>query len=129
MFCYHCGKIIDEKDNYCRYCGVKTRKYKEEEKVVLVSENQINKKKFSGFSIAGFVLSLIGLFVAGIPSAILGVIFSSVALKELRTEEKRGKGLAIAGLVISIVAITFYIIMLVIVSVYQFEFLQYYLNY
>ena len=129
MFCYNCGKIIDEKDNYCRYCGVKTRKYEETEQVVLVSENQLDKKKFSGFSIAGFVLSLIGLLVAGIPCAILGVIFSSVALKELRTDEKRGKGLAIAGLVISIIAITFYIIMLVLVSVYQIEYWQYYLGY
>jgi hypothetical protein len=65
-------------------------------------------KSYSGFSTAGFVLSLIGLFswFLLIPS-ILGLIFSCVALSGMnRTRNRQGRGLAIAGLVMGIVGVT-----------------------
>jgi ABC-type cobalamin transport system permease subunit len=61
-------------------------------------------------AIAGFVLSLIGLFpgfwfwILQIP-AYLGTIFSIVGLKATRARRKRGRGLAIAGLVIGLIGI------------------------
>jgi len=56
-----------------------------------------NKKKFSGFAIAGFVLSFFGI------TSILGIIFSSIGLSKTKNKKKRGRGLAIAGLVIGII--------------------------
>jgi len=51
----------------------------------------------NGFAIAGFVCSLVGLFVW--PIAIAGIILSAIGLKSAR------RGLALAGLIIGIVAL------------------------
>jgi hypothetical protein len=48
-------------------------------------------------AIAGFVLGLLGLF--GI-TAILGIVFGSVALSRIRRTAQEGRGLAIAGIVL-----------------------------
>jgi hypothetical protein len=61
-------------------------------------------KQWSGFAIAGFVLSL--LFY----TSVLGIIFSSIGLAATSKGKKRGRGLAIAGLVIGIVFIFFILI-------------------
>jgi hypothetical protein len=64
----------------------------------------------SGMAIAGFVLSLVGLFPGfwfwwlQVP-AYLGTIFSVVGLKATKASGKRGRGLAIAGFVIGLVGI------------------------
>ncbi|QUQ69601.1 DUF4190 domain-containing protein [Kutzneria sp. CA-103260] len=52
----------------------------------------------SGFAIASFVLSLLGLFPL---CAILGLTFGIVSLAEVRRSGRGGKGLAIAGVVLS----------------------------
>lgn len=61
-------------------------------------------QRTNGFAIAGFVLSF---FVA-----ILGLIFSAIALKQIGDRGEGGKGLAIAGLVLSIVWICVALILL-----------------
>jgi hypothetical protein len=48
-------------------------------------------------SVAGFVLSLVGVFVLPIVAGPLGVIFSCLGLKS-----KKKKGLALAGLIVGI---------------------------
>lgn len=48
----------------------------------------------SGFAIAGFVLSLLGLLVAAIPCGVLAIVFGTLGLKSDRS------GLAIAALII-----------------------------
>jgi hypothetical protein len=60
----------------------------------------MNEKKFSGFAIAGFVLSLL------VYTSILGLIFSILALKQISAGKRRGKGLAVAGFVIGIVFVS-----------------------
>ena len=63
--------------------------------------------KKNGLAVAGFVLSLVSLFlswtilVAGI-CWVLAVVFSAVGLHAANTQGKPHRGLAIAGLVISI---------------------------
>ena len=52
-------------------------------------------QRTNGFAIAGFVVSF---FVA-----ILGIIFSAIALKQIRESNEGGRGLAVAGLVLSII--------------------------
>ena len=61
-------------------------------------------QRTNGFAIAGFVLSF---FVA-----ILGIIFSAIALKQISDRGEGGKGLAIAGLVLSIVWICVALVLL-----------------
>jgi hypothetical protein len=57
---------------------------------------------WSGFAIAGFVLSLLGLFGVG---SVLGIIFSVLGLNRAKRTGQRGEGLAIAGIVIGIVTL------------------------
>ena len=58
----------------------------------------------NGNAIAGFVLSLVGLFPLVIIGSIIGIICSSVALHGMsKSPNKKGQGLAIAGLVIGII--------------------------
>ncbi len=60
-------------------------------------------KKFSGFAIAGFVLSICSLFYFDfLLVSILGIVLSSLAIGLFNKETQTGKGLAIAGLIISI---------------------------
>ncbi len=62
-------------------------------------------KKQPPFAVAGFVLSLLGLFILGIVLGALGIIFSSLALAKASKDSSRyKKGLAIAGLIIGIIA-------------------------
>lgn len=126
MFCHKCGLKIDDQDNYCKHCGVTVPKFKEEK--IILEEDQIEKKKYSGYSIAGFVLSILGMGTFGIVCAILGVIFSSLGIRETASKDLRGKGLSIAGLVISIVGVLYNIAMLVLVLVYQGQYLEYLLE-
>ena len=71
------------------------------------------KPKFSGMAITGFVLSLVGILVLAIPCGIIGLVFSSVAMKDTLALVRRGRGMAIAGLVISIVDIVLGIVNIV----------------
>jgi hypothetical protein len=56
------------------------------------------RKGTNGFAIASFVLGILGVFVL---SAILGIVFSIVALVKIGKAAQKGKGFAIAGLVLS----------------------------
>ncbi|MBW2412361.1 MAG: DUF4190 domain-containing protein [Deltaproteobacteria bacterium] len=63
-----------------------------------------NNQSHNGNAIAGFVLSLVGLFPLVIIGSIVGIICSSVALHGMsKSNNKKGEGLAIAGLVIGII--------------------------
>lgn len=63
-------------------------------------KDSVNKKQDSkdGFAIAGFVCSIVGLFVLW-PLCVLGIVFSALGLKSGK------RGLAIAGLVIGIIGV------------------------
>jgi len=67
----------------------------------------MKEQKFSGLSIAGFVLSLFWLFL--LPS-VLAVIFCGVGLHQINKNKKRGKGFAIAGLIIGIFGLLWWIL-------------------
>lgn len=62
----------------------------------------------NGFAIAGFVCSFFGLI------GILGIVFSCIALGQIRQRGQAGKGLAIAGLVIGTFWACFYLVGLII---------------
>jgi len=64
--------------------------------------------------VAGFVASLVGLFIFGIPLGLMAVIFGAVSLGKIKKHpgKYKGKGLAIASFVIGIVDIIGVIIVL-----------------
>jgi Domain of unknown function (DUF4190) len=72
--------------------------FKVNKKKFVKTTNQVNamadSDKMNGMAIAGFVLSLI--------FAPLGIIFSAIALGQIKQNGQRGYGFAIAGLVIGI---------------------------
>lgn len=62
-------------------------------------------------AIAGFVLSLSGIVLIGAIGSILGIIFSAIALRQLRMNPgQRGYGLAQAGLIIGIVYTALFVV-------------------
>ena len=64
--------------------------------------------QYCGKAIASFVLSLVGILIAGLIMGILGIVFGALALNEIKSRPYlQGKGLATAGLVISIIDCVF----------------------
>ena len=135
MNCSFCGARLYKNAEYCAHCGSKvvTNTQVEEvvenivlEKTLTTETKQTNQtqKKYSGKAITGFVLSLSGWFLAGIICGILGIIFSSIALSDIKRKNYNGKGLAIAGLIVSIVLL----VVSTISTIYKyFNYLSYYL--
>ncbi len=82
--------------------ALKTKLFAQEPTDGIAPENESN-EGMVGYSIAGFVLSLVGLLIAGIILGTLAIIFSIIGLVKADKEGRKGKGLAIAGLIIGIV--------------------------
>ena len=61
--------------------------------------------KTNGFAVAGFVIGLVSLFVAGIPLGTVAIVFSAIALGQIQKKGEKGKGFAIAGLILGIVGV------------------------
>jgi hypothetical protein len=51
----------------------------------------------NGFGIAGFIVGLASLFVAGIPLGIAAIVFSIIAMGQIQEKGQKGRGFAIAG--------------------------------
>jgi hypothetical protein len=71
-------------------------------------------KKTHGLALSGFIGSLVGLFVLGIPLGIMAVVFGSVSIGSIdkHPERYKGRGLAIASIIIGAVDIIGMIIVL-----------------
>ena len=109
MFCRICGYELPENAQFCSRCGTNIA---EEQNAATPVDTPPAPAKRSGKSIAGFVLSLCGIFmlmvdeiVLLIPCGVLGLIFSILGKKEISSKNLGGKGLATAGLVISIIVL------------------------
>lgn len=95
MYCKSCGHEILNGEKTCSNCGAEV-----EQEVIDVPAEKPNAEvssSYNGFAIAGFVCAF---FVS-----ILGLIFSCIALSQIKKSNEKGKGLAIAGLVLSIIPI------------------------
>lgn len=97
--------VRGDKDLELKLETAKVEPKKAAEKSKSVSEAGTKESGTDGLAIAGFVCSLVGLFVAGVLLGILGIIFSAIALSRISKTGKKGKGLAIAGLIIGILAV------------------------
>lgn len=71
---------------------------------------EVVEKKNNSKAITGFVCGLVG-FLCCFPVGIVGLIFSIIALKEMKeTGDEQGKGLAIAGVILASIGILWQII-------------------
>jgi len=87
----------------------------QEYKIVSTAYKSANSDaRVDGFAVAGFVTSLVSLFIAGIILGSIAIIFSAIALMRINKSDgtKRGRGLAIAGLIIGIVGVVLTAILL-----------------
>ncbi len=120
--CPNCGSSLQGNENFCSNCGAKqpdkeqTYNYDNQSYGQEYSYSQDGaynnqpswKGEANGFAIAGFVLSIVGLFWH--PLAILALIFSCIGLRACKRRGAGAYGLAIAGLVISILGVAVLII-------------------
>ena len=81
----------------------------------------IDTRKTSGMGVAALVVSLVGLFLFGIPvvgiiTEVLAIIFGGVCISQCNRQpmEYKGKGLGIAGLVIGIILLAILVIVLIV---------------
>ncbi len=107
MFCSNCGYFLNGK-------GAPSPEKKSDPEEELDEDSAPEeedgsddepKRRMSGISIAGFVLSLVSLLVLPLVLGIIGLIFSAIGLGTTGAEKKRGKGFAVAGFIVSIVSI------------------------
>lgn len=68
--------------------------------------NENGNQKMNGFAIAGFSVSIVGLFIFGVLFGAIAIVFSALSLNSQR------KGLAIAGLIIGIVDVVVALILI-----------------
>lgn len=73
----------------------------------LPQEGYFAEKKMEGLSVAGFVISIVGLIIFGIPLGALAIALSAVGLSKIKRNPDRysGRALAIAGLVLGLIDI------------------------
>ena len=64
-------------------------------------------KKNNTPALISFILSLVGLLVAGLPCGIAAVITGIIGIVKFNPETEKGKGLAIAGLIVGILDVIF----------------------
>jgi len=112
MYCEKCGVLLDE-NNVCPNCNTQTLETESDKLETANDSEKATAKKYSGKSITGFVLSLVGILVAAIPCGIIGLVFSALGMKDAEINEYKGKGLAISGLIISIIDIVLGLIIVI----------------
>ena len=93
-YCKNCGNPIDDRAAICPKCGVKT------------GDEEVPKKKVNGLGIAGFVVSIVSLWlgVYFCIVSIVAVVLSSVAMVR-KAKFNSCNGFATAGLVIGIISL------------------------
>lgn len=96
MYCRNCGNVIDDNAVICPKCGVATG----------VSMQQ---QRTNTLAIVGFAMSFI--------VALVGLICSIIARRQIKESGEKGMGLATAGLIISIVEIVLYVFLVMVMMI------------
>lgn len=114
MYCYKCCKEISDEAYMCPHCGTMVRDLPKEVAsgggAYYDNGKDANRaggngyRKTNDFAIAGFVCSFL--------IALLGFIFSAIAMKQCRERNEEGFGFAKAGMIISIVSFMLQVIMI-----------------
>lgn len=135
MFCPHCGQSNQPDSLFCTYCGAPLI-YENNSLQPTYPPNPyvppqapyppyqyppyppmapIRTRQTSPSAIAGFVLSLISIFLPwiGLVCALVGVILSGAGISQCNRMDQDGKGLGIAGVIISSLVLFFYILIII----------------
>lgn len=75
--------------------------------VNLISNGANDGAGMNGLAIAGFVSSIVGLFILPIVFSTTGLVLSAIALSQVKKKGQTGKGLALAGMIAGIVGAAF----------------------
>ncbi len=95
MFCKNCGKAIEDGTGYCPHCGGAQG----------AARVTTEKLPVNGLGIAGFVISLLSLYLGAFycVASIVGLVLSAIAYS--KRDKCSLNGLALAGLIIGIVSL------------------------
>lgn len=101
MFCKNCGKEIDDNASICIHCGVATG---------VKGTVNVEERKVNAFGIAGFVVSLVSLWLGMYfcIASIVGLVLSIVGM--VNSKKCKLNGFAIAGLVLGIISLAIWAI-------------------
>lgn len=106
MYCTNCGKECNQGEKFCTGCGKQISALNSQPTASTTAPLN-DTRKFNIFAIVGFVISIV-CFLGGAYTIVLaplaGLVFSIVALVQIRKKGQKGKGLAIAGIVLGAVS-------------------------
>ncbi len=127
-FCSQCGSKLNEGAMFCPNCGsavnqnnIQNQANNQQKQNNYNQPNynngaQMGMQKTNGLAVAGFVCSLVGLFVFPLILGILSVCFSVAGKRRIEAFNEKGKGLATAGLIIGIIDIIWWVCCLILAS-------------
>ena len=90
---------MEENNNPIQESGVKTEEYTAQ------TTQNVGTRKQNSMALTSFIISLVGLIVAGLPCGIVAVILGIVGLVKFDATKEKGKGFAIVGLVVGVIDI------------------------
>lgn len=144
MYCTNCGKECNQDEKFCTGCGTALNVSLEQttasisvaEPAPTAAATPTNeKKKFNVFAIVGFVISLV-CFLGGPGTIVLGplagLIFSIVALVQIKKNSQKGKGLAVAGVILGAISTVVTLVVTIFTTLFSYalpEFLRMIINY
>ena len=126
-FCTNCGTKLDDGVKFCTSCGKATESdtisnnNQPVNNTTNVTVNNGGEKKTNGLAIAGFVMSIVSVFLCCGILNVPGLILSIVGLVKAKDYNGDGKGLAIAGIIISAIVIVIGIILSTVLTVADWE--------
>ncbi len=109
-YCPACGAQVAEGNQCCTTCGYNMNQQTESNYQTANYNNtpiSTTSTTSNGMAIAGFVVSLVSLFLCCGCISIVGLILSCIGLKRAKQNNGAGQGLGIAGLIINILGILF----------------------
>lgn len=110
-YCTECGAPNDDQSKYCDRCGKDLDEMQKKAEVLRMVPKR-ESDKYSGLAIAALIVSLVGLIVFAIICGPISIIFSIVAIVEIKQKKRKGFGMAVAGLVIGVIDIVSYFVLM-----------------
>ena len=130
VYCQNCGREFKADEKFCTACGAAAT----EAPTVQVSNVAVaeaknaptpkkEKKQMNIFAIIGFVVSLVcflGIIQTSVIGPLAGLIFSIVALVQIKKNNQKGKGLAVAGVILGSIATLVSLVVLIITAIFSY---------
>ena len=133
-FCTNCGAEISDGYAFCEQCGTPvdeqgkaTTTHKKVESasgtgtpVNVYNNTVVQQKRSNGMAIAGFITSLVNMFICCGSISLISLILSIVGVVKAKDCDGDGKGLAIAGVIISAIMMLGWLVYVVLFGIAGF---------